>query len=426
MSEPIKQNPDQSRLTARIAAEQVVRRLQGAGFIAYFAGGCVRDQLLGLEPTDFDVATDARPDGVEALFPRLRQVGEAFGVMLIRWHGHQIEVASFRVDGLYSDQRRPDEITFTDAEHDAQRRDFTINGMFYDPVTETVIDFVEGREDLKNRVIRAIGDPRARFGEDHLRVLRAVRFAARFGFTIESNTAEAIREGDLSGVSRERIGQEVRLMLINPNRAVAAWEMQYYGLDQQVLNESSCLLAPTRLSRLPEEVSYSTALAAWWLDRKTPPQNLELMSALPTTTPNAVDDSRGWTKALTLSNAEGGNLEACLRAYRQIMTKWDRAGVAWQKRLAATDAFREAIMLVQTVHPARFVEVRRRVSHLEKTGLAPIPLITGEDLIQMGLPPGPQFKSVLEAVYDAQLEGLVSTKEEGIRMAGHIHHTISE
>src|SRR5687768_12609710 len=170
----------------------VVNRLREAGHLAYFAGGCVRDALLGLEPKDYDVATDAPPDRVRELFPRTQAVGAAFGVILVRQGRSQIEVATFRSEGKYLDGRRPENVTFTTAEEDAKRRDFTINGMFYDPVADKVIDFVGGRQDAPDRVLRAIGNPDERFAEDHLRLLRAIRFAARFGMTIEPATHDAI------------------------------------------------------------------------------------------------------------------------------------------------------------------------------------------------------------------------------------------
>ncbi|MCH8006322.1 MAG: heparinase II/III family protein, partial [Planctomycetes bacterium] len=224
---------------------------------------------MGVEPSDYDVASDARPEQVGALFGGAHRVGESFGVMLVSVMGHQIEVATFRSDGFYSDGRRPDTVTFSDASHDARRRDFTINGLFEDPLSGRVIDFVGGQADLEARLIKAIGDPEARLAEDQLRMLRAVRFAARFSFAIDTATAEAIRGGaeDLGRISRERIGQEVRRMLTDRNRAVAAREIQYLGLDAAVLGESHQTAAPTRLGRLMEQVAYPTALAAWMLDR---------------------------------------------------------------------------------------------------------------------------------------------------------------
>src|SRR5687767_11901220 len=178
----------------RDAAVHVLQKLVDSGHVAYFAGGCVRDRLMGLEPTDYDIATSARPEQVAVIFPHVQTVGESFGVMLVRIQKrHVIQVATFRTEGSYSDGRRPDSVEFSDAQHDAVRRDFAINGLFENPLTGEIIDYVGGRADIDAKLIRAIGDPFARIREDRLRMLRAIRFAARFRFDIESETADAIR-----------------------------------------------------------------------------------------------------------------------------------------------------------------------------------------------------------------------------------------
>jgi poly(A) polymerase len=211
--------------SARRAGEAIIRTLVQAGHAAYFAGGCVRDELLGLTPTDYDVATDATPDRISALFPRTSEVGAAFGVVLVKSGREVTEVATFRSEGAYSDRRRPDSVTFSNPAEDAKRRDYTVNALFLDPhaggagsvegavVTShgshgRVIDFVGGLLDLERRVLRAVGDPDQRLAEDHLRALRAARLAAKLGFQIDPGTAQAIRQhaSQLQGVSRERIG----------------------------------------------------------------------------------------------------------------------------------------------------------------------------------------------------------------------------
>src|SRR5688572_27782573 len=209
MTEPSDQPPEIH--STRQDALAVVRALRDVGHVAYFAGGCVRDLLLGLEPKDYDVATDAPPDRVRKLFKRTQAVGQAFGVILVRIGRSQVEVATFRAEGKYLDGRRPSEVRFTTAEEDAKRRDFTINGLFLDPLTDQVIDYVGGQADLKAKVIRAIGNPDERFEEDHLRLLRAVRFAARFGFEIEPATDAAIprHAGHLVRISPERVAEEL-------------------------------------------------------------------------------------------------------------------------------------------------------------------------------------------------------------------------
>jgi len=194
--------------------------------MAYFAGGCVRDALLGLPPKDWDIATDAPPQRVREIFPDTQAVGAAFGVILVRQGQSVVEVATFRADNVYEDGRRPTSVRFTSAQEDAQRRDFTINGLFFDPLEDRVIDYVDGRADIEARRLRAIGNASQRFEEDHLRLLRAVRFAARFDLEIEPATAEAIRSAAprLRGISPERVGDELRLMLTPPSRD-HAWRL---------------------------------------------------------------------------------------------------------------------------------------------------------------------------------------------------------
>jgi len=399
----------------RAAAVTVVRDLVEAGHVAYFAGGCVRDRLLGLQPADYDVATSARPEQVKSAFRRVREVGVAFGVMLVRVRSHEIQVATFRTDGVYSDGRHPDTVTFSDAQHDASRRDFTINGLFEDPLQDRIIDFVGGRTDLDARILRAIGDAEARLREDRLRMLRAVRFAAKFAFAIEPDTAEAIRRGaaELQGVSRERIGQEVKKMLCDGNRAVAAWEMQYLGLDMPVLMEPNRLTAPTRVGRLPEDAPYSTALAAWLLDRHDP-----ATQAANDQPPVDLDEvAERWRRSLLLSNEEVDAFRTALNIYRTLWAGWGHLGVARQKRLAASTGFQGGLMLLQATDRQAFVDVRRRVLDLSESGLAPTSLIDGEDLISLGLRPGPVFSRVLEGVYDAQLEGSIETRDQALHLA---------
>jgi len=221
------------------ASIDVVRRLRGEGYLAYFAGGCVRDMLMGNEPDDYDVATDAEPEAVSALFPRTVKVGAQFGVVVVMSGECQTEVATFRSDAGYSDGRHPDAVRFSSPEEDAQRRDFTINGLFFDPLKDEVIDYIGGREDLKGHIIRAIGEPRVRFEEDQLRLMRAVRFSARLGFEIEAATREAIVEmaERIHSVSAERIRDELQRMLCHKSRVRALELLDETGLLGQILPE---------------------------------------------------------------------------------------------------------------------------------------------------------------------------------------------
>src|SRR5436190_2622085 len=291
MSESGPPNPSNKPPCSREDALAVLLRLRRGGHVAYFAGGCVRDLLMGREPKDYDVATDAPPARVRELFANTQAVGAAFGVILVKHGRSTVEVATFRAEGAYTDGRRPDAVAFTDARTDAGRRDFTINGLFLDPekreagsgkreeeiVTRhgTVIDYVGGVSDLRANVLRAIGDARRRFAEDHLRLLRAVRFAARFGLTIEPGTAAAIRENaaKLKGISPERIADELRVMLTPPTR-VGAWEMLgEFGLTEVIYRflprcGGGDWTGPTIFERLApgRAVSFGLALAAGVLD----------------------------------------------------------------------------------------------------------------------------------------------------------------
>src|SRR5947208_9104318 len=231
-------------MTEREFAVDVVRRLRDAGFQGLWAGGCVRDDLLGLVPKDYDVATDARPEQVQALFRRTVAVGASFGVVEVLGPRTpagplKVQVATFRADGSYSDGRHPDAVVFSSPEEDARRRDFTVNGMFFDPLTEQVIDYVGGRDDLRDGVLRAIGDPAQRFAEDKLRLLRAVRFATRFNLTLDPATAHAIRAmaGEITVVSAERIADELRKLLTDPRRAAGMRLMDEVALVTPILPE---------------------------------------------------------------------------------------------------------------------------------------------------------------------------------------------
>lgn len=402
----------------------VVRILRDAGHIAYFAGGCVRDELLGLAPTDYDIATDATPDRIKALFKRTNEVGAAFGVVLVTPTFDEgapelatVEVATFRADGPYSDRRRPDAVTFSDPQSDARRRDFTVNALFLDPAAPAqsrIIDFVGGQADLNRKLIRAVGDPEARLAEDHLRALRAVRFAARLGFELDPGTAQAIHRHarDLQGVSRERIGDEARKMLLHSTRAMAVRLLEQLSLDSPMLNEPSHRSVGSALAGLPPEVGisgYPTCLAAWACDR-----GLGLV-------PAAIRSrSNEWREALCLSNEEMEGFSGILAALTQLETSWQSLTTARQKRLAGANSwFEPAMQLLAGRNLAAHTAVTLRIRELARThsGLCPVPLIKGDDLIAAGMTPGPTFKQLLDAVYDAQLEDRIKTRAEALELA---------
>ncbi len=405
---------------ARAVALEVVGALRDAGHVAYFAGGCVRDEMLGLHPKDFDVATDATPERVHELFPRAREVGRAFGVMLVHKRGITVEVTTFRREGVYSDRRRPDDVEFTDARTDAARRDFTINALFIDPLDTSespigrVIDYVGGRSDLERRVIRAVGDPDARLSEDNLRALRAVRFASRLGFEIEQATGEAITRHarELDGVSRERVGEEVRMMLRAPTRSEAIALLESLGLDGPVLEEAGGARADLSLvDGLDADARFAGALAAWAIGRAQSQSAASIDSG-------AKEVVLRWRRALCLSNDERDEMLATLRGVALLETGWADAGVARRKRWASGAWFGVALSLVARRDPALEGAIRADVETLAATegGLAPTPLITGDDLVASGYRPGPAFAGWLDRAYDAQLEGRVSTRDQALEL----------
>jgi len=409
----------------------VLRRLRDAGHVAYFAGGCVRDLLLGREPKDWDVATDAPPGRVRELFSNTQAVGQAFGVILVRHRRSQVEVATFRTDGSYTDGRRPDAVRFATAEEDARRRDFTINGLFLDPVEDRVIDYVGGREDLAAGSVRAIGDPDRRFEEDHLRLLRAVRFAARLAFVIEPATAAAIRRHAplLVRISPERIAEELRHMFGPPTRAgawVLLWELALVDpIFRHLGSAEGAELDPARSVFLAVDpattIPFGLALAAAAVCfRMKPPNGPKDVRAL-------LDRGevqrivRALRQGLKISNDEAEQVRAVLEGIRPLLGE-ESPGVAAMKRFLAGPHAREARMLLDALakvgqHVGHLAELRPKLEELSRGDVAPPPLITGDDLTAAALEPGPVFKRVLDSVYDAQLEGRVTTREEAMELA---------
>lgn len=411
---------------ARQAATEIVRTLQGAGHVAYFAGGCVRDELLGRTPSDYDVATDAVPDRVRSLFRKTAAVGASFGVILVKLHGEVVEVATFRSDGGYSDARRPDSVRFSTPEEDAQRRDFTVNALFLDPLDHAaspggrIIDFVGGRADVDRRVLRAVGVPDQRLQEDHLRALRAVRLTGKLGFTLDPATADAIRRHatDLRGVSRERIGDEIRAILELPGRAASIALLHQLCLGPSVLDAGAlvpgCPDLPEapgslpRLTSLPPDASVVVGLGAWCLDL--------VPGLLEAQVPALAKRFRG---ALCLSNGEHEGLEAGLVCRFILRGRWAELPIAQRKRVASRDSFEAGLALLRSEGAGPAGAVERDVEALQEDGigLAPPPLVTGDDLVAAGFKPGPMFRSVLDRVYDAQLEGGVREKATALELA---------
>jgi hypothetical protein len=427
--------PDPTR--QRAFALEIVQKLRAAGFEALWAGGCVRDELLGLVPKDYDVATSAKPEQIRDIFGRRRTlaIGAAFGVVTVlgpRAAG-QIEVATFRSDATYSDGRHPDSVTFTNAEHDAQRRDFTINGLFYDPVAKEVVDYVGGQDDMERRVIRAIGDPRLRLGEDKLRMLRAVRFAAAFGFEIDPDTSHAIQAmaADVTSVSAERIGMEIRRMLLDRHRARAVEMLRGTGLLAQVLPEVAALSRDD----FNETARVLEALVA-------PTLPLALAAVLSTeyrvrTANPPRPSTRSTPGSHSLLSAPGSPLVAHTVGRRLRYTNKEIERTAWLlvnlPRVADAPALPWPTLQRILIHEAArdLLALREAVAGHADVALAfcgerlawpaerlnPPPLVDGSDLIRHGLAPGPQFSALLEEIRDAQLNGEIASRDEALALA---------
>lgn len=395
-----------------------MRKLADAGHVAYFAGGCVRDQLSGRQPSDYDVATSATPDEVRRLLPRSQGVGQAFGVVLVRQGRSQIEVATFRADGHYSDGRRPDDVRFATEVEDAQRRDFTINGLFYDPLADRVIDHVGGRDDLAAGILRAIGEPAARFAEDFLRMLRAVRFAARFGFVVEQTTREAIvaNAPKLARIAPERIAGELRTMLAASTRVAALDLLDGLGLSDVIFRTLPASGRPTSsyVARLPDDPSFTNVMAAVVLARFERPSDALAPAAVKT-----VDAEL--RRTLKLSNDELLAIRTALEV-GTLLRGESIPGVPAMKRYLARPFADEGRRLLATLVDdadlgPRAAAVEATFASFAPETIAPPPFVTGDDLQSLGYAPGPAFKVALDAAYDAQLDGTVTSREHALSLA---------
>jgi poly(A) polymerase len=453
--------------TERDFAIEVVRRLRDAGCESLWAGGCVRDELLGLTPKDYDVATSARPDQVRRLFRRTIAVGASFGVVEVLGPRTdlgflKVQVATFRSDVHYSDGRHPDAVVFSSAREDALRRDFTINGMFFDPLAGQLIDYVGGREDLQARLLRAIGDASQRFTEDKLRMLRAVRLAARFELAIEAATAEAIRAmaPEVTVVSAERIADELRKLLIDPHRARGMRLLMDLGLAEAVLPElvPMCGLPqgppPFDEAALPPPGKRGEAAGDLWehvlrvLDHLGPAPSFPLAFAAllhdigkPRTVGRTPDRytfhahehvGRRLTgeiaQRLRLSNEERERAEWLVEKH-QVLCDVRQMRTSKVKTLLVHPGIHELLAL----HRADALGSGKDAPHVEyceqllrewsAEDLNPPPLITGHDLTRTGLEPGPIFKRLLDAVREAQLEGTITTAKEALAL---VERTLAE
>ena len=433
-------------------ATNIVRELRRRGFQAFFAGGCVRDTLLGLVPADYDVATDATPPEVMRIFPETWAVGAQFGVVLVpapedtplpptpSEHPNYVEVATFRNDGAYSDGRHPDAVRYSkDPKEDVQRRDFTINGLLMDPLDDDrVLDFVGGREDLARRVIRAIGEPERRFQEDKLRIMRAVRFAARLEYAIDAETYAAIQRLAplIHQVSAERVRDELTKMLTEGHACTAFELLDATGLLREVLPEID------RMHGIEQPPQFHPEGDVWI-------HTLLLLEKLPPRCPRTLawgallhDVGKPPTFRVAPDRIRfDGHVEVGVRMAEQIChrlhfsnedTRQITALVANHMRFADVERMKEST-LKRFLRLPRFAEhlelhridclsshgnlelyefARQRLQQTPEEEIRPALLLNGNDLIQLGYRPGPQFREMLSAIEDAQLEGSLHSKDE--------------
>jgi poly(A) polymerase len=429
------------RAMLRDEAIAIVSRLQDAGHEAVFAGGCVRDALLGLEPSDYDIATSARPDQVEALFERTIPIGRQFGIILVGGGDHHFEVATFRRDEGYEDGRRPVAVTFTDMETDARRRDFTINAIFEDPVARRILDFVGGQKDLAEGVVRAVGTPSERFAEDSLRLLRGIRFSARFGFPIEPVTraAMAASAASIGRVSAERIGEELVRMLTEGHARPAFEMLDETGLLVHVLPEidamKGCEQSPDNhpegdvfvhtmicLGHLEADCTETLAFGVLLHDVAKP--------SCAATRPDGKRTFHGHTRdgatmaqeilrRLRRSNAVIERVEFLVDQHLRHCSARDmrpstlkrflrQPGIDELMELARIDA------LSSNGDLGHWEFCRRTVEEMSEEQMKPAPLLRGADLIELGIARGPLFRTILTSVEDAQLEGTIASKEAAL------------
>jgi poly(A) polymerase len=422
-------------------ARKICARLRESGHVAYFAGGCVRDLVRGLTPKDFDVATDAPPEVVQKIFPQTYAVGAKFGVVVVVENGMNFEVATFRSDDAYVDGRRPVTVRFSSPKEDAKRRDFTINGMFFDPAKNKVIDFVGGRADIDSKLVRAIGDPAQRFSEDRLRVLRAVRFATLLDFQIDHQTWDALVAAapSINQISAERIREELVRIFLSPQR-VRGWDLlDASGLMRAIFPEVDAMrgcLQPEQfhpegdvfqhtrlmLSLLPENVSVPLVFSVIFHDIAKP-----LTASVDETGRIRFNEhdrigaemTEAIMERLRFSRVE---TDAAVEMVRQHMVFKDvpKMRVAKLKRFMARPTFEEELELhrvdCQSSHQVldNYEFLQRKREEFANEPIIPPPLVRGDDLIALGLKPGPKFGEILDAVETRQLEGALRTRQEAL------------
>ncbi|MDR1191613.1 MAG: CCA tRNA nucleotidyltransferase [Verrucomicrobiales bacterium] len=431
-----------------VSAREVVRALTGSGHAAYFAGGCVRDALLGRAEQDIDIATDATPDQVQKLFPRVTDLqGKNFGVVRVMRGPWVFEIATFRKDGAYQDGRRPDHVTFTTAEEDARRRDFTVNGLFYDPLTLTVLDYVGGRADLDSKTLRCIGSPSARFGEDYLRMFRAARFAAELDFAIEPETWRTltVMSPKTVALAPERVRDELVRALCGSHPLKAFDLLDQAGLFRAWLPEVEALKGVAQPPQFhPEgDVFVHTRLMVGGLPAR-PDLTLTLSVLLhdiakPDT--HAVDDTGrirfngheavGAAKAekilrrLRFSNEQIEAVTMCVAGHMMFKDA-PKMRLSTLKRFLARPWFEQELELHRldcaSSHGSLDIHemLKEKRAAFSQEEVKPRPLVNGHDLIKLGLPPGRQLGKLLTLLMDEQLEGRFADRDAALARAGEL------
>ena len=433
-------------------AINLVRCLREAGHTAYFNGGCVRDMVRGVEPHDFDIATSATPEQVQALFPKTVPVGAAFGVVLVLEDGHQFEVATFRSDEAYIDGRRPTSVRYGAPEQDAQRRDFTINGLFFDPVGNQIVDFVNGRADIERKLVRTIGEPRQRFTEDKLRLLRCVRFAANLGYEIEAATFVAVKEmaAQIQVVSAERIRDELLKIFTRTHAGRGLELLDASGLLAEVLPEIAAMKGVEQPPEFhPEgDVFQHTKLMLDTLSDAAsqelgPPRDRTVLAfavllhdvGKPPTFERAPDrirfnehDRIGAEMAETIlrrlrfSNDETDKIVLCVREHMRFQFVKEMRP-AKLKRILARETFPEELELhrIDCASSHRNLEnyefLKTKAAEMPPEVVRPAPLLTGHDLLALGLKPGPTVGQILREMEELQLEERLKSRAEALEFA---------
>jgi len=426
-------------MTRESLAFKVIQTLHQAGFDAYLAGGCVRDRERGVSPKDFDIATNAHPKSILGLFEKTIPVGLAFGVVLVVMEGESFEVATFRREGNYQDGRHPGEITFSTLEQDAQRRDFTVNGLYFDIRSQALIDLVGGRADIQKKIIRTIGDPEARFLEDHLRMMRAIRFAVQLGFEIEKTTYQAIKKhaSKIRLISPERIRDELSKTLTSADPELGIRLLDETGLAQEFLPELSKMKGIEQpMEYHPEgDVFIHTLLLLKGM--KNPELELAMGALLhdvakPNTFQRAPDRirfhghdvlgaqmARDICKRLAFSNEQSELIASLVLEHLRFKDVFNMR-LSTLKRFLSLPRFdlhleqHRLDCLASHGNLDAYHFVKQKYEEFLKEPPPPLRLVTGEDLIQMGFVPGPVFSEIIRKVEDQILEGTIKTKEEGL------------